>query len=469
MDDALFGDELYTLVFVDRDSLTQALGHPRDLEGTPPLWYFLSWASHFLADPNWSIRLPPLVFGVATVPVVWALGERVAGARAGLLAAGLLAISPFHVYYSTEARVYAVSMFFVALALVALLVARPGERRWWVVLAVAIAGAAYSHYTALLPIAAGLAWAFFARAEARRPLVLATVAAAAAYLPWLPFVSARGAPDAIAALTDLSVGSVGREVVKLLPGQPYRPIGAVPGEVPLVILAGALLLAAALAVRGVGRPLGPGLRRAAAGPAGLVAAAAVAGPLGVGLYSVFVDEIFTGRNVSGSLPAIVVGISALLLAAARRLPRPAGAALLGLPVAAVVAGCVQGYGDDSRRPAWNDAAASVEELARPGDAVVNVVLPPESILLGNDLRMLTLTTHLDPAVPVRAAPFEDRAIAAAAGDAGRAVVVIRGLPELPAPPPPALGGGFRVVESRTHPGLAPIAVYAYERGNPAGP
>ncbi len=55
---------------------------------------------------EFSLRFLPAVMGVLAVPLIAQMGRVIAGSQAGLLAAALLVISPFHVWYSQEARMY---------------------------------------------------------------------------------------------------------------------------------------------------------------------------------------------------------------------------------------------------------------------------------------------------------------------------------------------------------------------------
>ncbi|MDH5550968.1 MAG: glycosyltransferase family 39 protein, partial [Gemmatimonadota bacterium] len=52
------------------------------------------------------MRLLPAVFGIVAVPLMFLLGKRLFGARAGLLAATLVAFSPWHIYWSQYGRYY---------------------------------------------------------------------------------------------------------------------------------------------------------------------------------------------------------------------------------------------------------------------------------------------------------------------------------------------------------------------------
>ena len=59
------------------------------------------------------------------MPVAWAIGRELAGRRAALVAAALVAVNPLFVWYSQEARAYAL---FVLMAAVAMLCFLRAER-----------------------------------------------------------------------------------------------------------------------------------------------------------------------------------------------------------------------------------------------------------------------------------------------------------------------------------------------------
>ena len=74
----------------------------------PPL--FVSWM-HFwngwFGDGAVTMRAPALLSGLLSVPLIWWVGSRLVGSRAACVAAALLALSPVHVWYCAEARLYA--------------------------------------------------------------------------------------------------------------------------------------------------------------------------------------------------------------------------------------------------------------------------------------------------------------------------------------------------------------------------
>ncbi|MBO0343721.1 glycosyltransferase family 39 protein [Roseibium sp. CAU 1637] len=85
----------------------------------PPLHNLILWLFiHLFGDSERILRLPSLLAGVLAIWLLYRLGEEIAGSATGMCAAALLAISPFHVWYSGEARMYAL---FCALGLAVML------------------------------------------------------------------------------------------------------------------------------------------------------------------------------------------------------------------------------------------------------------------------------------------------------------------------------------------------------------
>jgi len=72
----------------------------------PPAAFYLTALSLLAIGPNeLAARLPELAAGVASVALAYALGRRLYGPAVGLLAAGLLALSPFAILFSITAFV----------------------------------------------------------------------------------------------------------------------------------------------------------------------------------------------------------------------------------------------------------------------------------------------------------------------------------------------------------------------------
>ncbi len=90
-------------------------------DGAPPLYYVLLhyWMVLF-GTSDLTVRSLAGVFGVATLPVAWACGKRIGGRTVAWGALLLLAVSPFAVYYDTEARMYSLVVLLTGLGFLSL-------------------------------------------------------------------------------------------------------------------------------------------------------------------------------------------------------------------------------------------------------------------------------------------------------------------------------------------------------------
>ena len=153
-------------------------------ENTPPLWYVLAWAdSRVLGIGEVALRLPSALAGIATVPVAWAIGRELAGRRTAIVCAALVAVNPLFVWYSQEARSYALFVLTAALAILCFLrVLREPTRRRMALFALTGSLALLTHYFAVF-LLIGMALWLLAERRTRRPgclrsRVLALVGAA---------------------------------------------------------------------------------------------------------------------------------------------------------------------------------------------------------------------------------------------------------------------------------------------------
>jgi mannosyltransferase len=156
-------DEAFTPVHVLRAGLGATLHNVVHTENTPPLWYVLEWGfSRVLGTGVVALRLLSALAGIATVAVAWAIGRELAGRRAAIVTATLVAVNPLFVWYSQEARAYALFVFTASLALLCFLRAlrKPTNRRL-AEFALAASLALLTHYFAvflLTPMALWLLW-----------------------------------------------------------------------------------------------------------------------------------------------------------------------------------------------------------------------------------------------------------------------------------------------------------------------
>jgi uncharacterized membrane protein len=137
-----------------------------------PLDYLLSHFWILLGRQDDWVRLPAVVFGTLTLPLAYQLGRTLLGKNEGLLLMLLLAVSPFHVHYSQEARPYTLVVLGVILAGYALWRFRTtGRPRFLVMLPIGVLIFALAHLFALAIFGPFLLWAaadFIWGAERRR-------------------------------------------------------------------------------------------------------------------------------------------------------------------------------------------------------------------------------------------------------------------------------------------------------------
>ncbi len=195
---SLWYDEAFTPIHVLHPGLGATLHAVVHTENTPPLWYVLEWAiTRVLGTGAVALRLLSALAGIATVPVAWAIGRELSGRRAALACAGFVAFNPLLVWYSQEARAYALFVLLSALAMLCFLRAvrepAPTGRRWAALAAFAASGslALLTHYFAVFLLAPMVLWLAFDR-DRRRAALPAIVVLAIVGLALLPLVSAQG-------------------------------------------------------------------------------------------------------------------------------------------------------------------------------------------------------------------------------------------------------------------------------------
>jgi 4-amino-4-deoxy-L-arabinose transferase-like glycosyltransferase len=286
-------------------------------ESTPPLYYLLAWLwSHPFGVHEVGLRSLSALFGTATVPVAYLAGRELIGRCVGLAVAAIVAVDPMLIWYSQDARAYALLVLLSAAAFLFFLRARrSGATRdlaWWAGLsALALA----SHYYAAFPLAIEAGWLLATARPLRRPLAAcgAVALAGLALAPIALHQAQSKSNDWIASFgligrlresgiaffasetgllrhAAIPIALYGAAVLLLvLRGGPAEKRGA---AVSLAVGGGAVLLAIALAALGQDYVLDRNLLPALI-PLAMVAAAGIAAPragllgLGVGALLVF--------------------------------------------------------------------------------------------------------------------------------------------------------------------------------------
>lgn len=363
---SLWIDEAFGLKFIGSDRGFLAL----ILEDVhPPLYYALlvGWLSVF-GTTEWTIRSLSVLFAVATVPVVVAIGRRLGDDRRALLGGLLFAVFPLHLQYGSEGRMYALLVFAAALVMLGALefaraIADLSRARRGAL--ISIAGSVVAIFSqvmgALLPASAALfmalAWWFGGRP---RVGVLAFLAAhlvfAAALALWVPLVAvllSNAANHAHWWFPNPSLRHVA-EVFGVLLGQKVNvTLGLAGGSVAACVVAGMALL-------GIWS-----MRRDRVGLAFLGCFLVL--PFVVTLAaSVLVRPVFILRvHLWALIPLAIVLAHAVFATTSLRLRTVSAATLAGILLTGVY-----GHHFVWKRPDWRTTLAVVQREAGPGDLVL---------------------------------------------------------------------------------------------------
>jgi uncharacterized membrane protein len=139
----------------------------------PPLHHAVLWATvRLLGTGELAVRLPSIVAGTLLIPALYGAGRDLYDRRVGLVAATFGTVAPIAIWYSQEARMYAMFMLFSLIAVWAQVrVLRRGRPGAWAVYSIATAAMIWTQYFALLQVIiqqATFAISFWRRRRGRR-------------------------------------------------------------------------------------------------------------------------------------------------------------------------------------------------------------------------------------------------------------------------------------------------------------
>ena len=107
--ESLWIDEIYGSILPAKQSIAYLL-NPNVNIPVNTYQIILHYWMQIFGQSEFSIRFPALIFGVLSIFMIYKLGKVLFNQEIGLLSALILAISPFHIHYSQEARPYSLLM-----------------------------------------------------------------------------------------------------------------------------------------------------------------------------------------------------------------------------------------------------------------------------------------------------------------------------------------------------------------------
>jgi uncharacterized membrane protein len=347
----------------------------------PPLTYSILWlVSHTVGSTQTDLRLPSVLFGTLTIPMLYLAGRALFHERVGVLAAAFGTVGAMAVWYSQEARMYGLFMLLATVTILAQCrILQTDKRRYWVIWTMASVAMVWNQWFATLAVGAEIlffAWIFFTdrrRKPWRRParhLGTAVLGIVVTCAPLLPLLYTQYKNNNANGLGFSSHGSAGtaagftpygifNNLVWALFG--YHSNGVVAGLVaiwPLGILGVLLVLGRSRAKSRANRQL---LTLAFRPMTILFVASSQVAPS---------RSLFEVRYFIEAVPALyllLAGAAWTLTPSARARRLFSAVVLIGLAVGLVMQ---QTDGDNPRLYGYNAAFTQISSVARPGAEIL---------------------------------------------------------------------------------------------------
>ena len=146
-------DEAWTLYFINLPF--DRLWHLLQTEEPKPPFYYLTtfqWIS-LVGQGEFALRFFSVIFGTLAIPLTYRLGKALGDSRLGLITALLIAIAPYQIWHSQDARMYSI---FTAASIMSMWgfvnLWKRGGWRWWLIYVIGTEWAIMTHYHALIII-----------------------------------------------------------------------------------------------------------------------------------------------------------------------------------------------------------------------------------------------------------------------------------------------------------------------------
>ncbi|MBI5960977.1 MAG: glycosyltransferase family 39 protein [Chloroflexi bacterium] len=348
--------ELYAQASWDR-FFTQVL----EIGNHTPLYFILM--RFFPTDNEFWLRLPSVMLGVIGVALLIYCSVRLyADERLALLAGGLLAFNPYHIWLSRTARPYPLLFVFSLLASYYFLLLLRGERtrKNWIAFTLCSMIAYVTHYFAVgLPLAQYVLFAFILRGNRgffRRWLWAQVIAG----IPLLIWIIALLQQDQVA----FGIGWIPRPRVTAIPVTLWNMLLGYDGSFPWYLPVG--LAAAAV---GLGYGIMLAVRERKKDRQNFYWFWLLVAPLSLGFVVSIIRPLYVDRYFTVFLPSVILlaahGWNHLPLRLYWR---------IGLAVVVMVVGSVSVVTtlerEDDEKEDWRSAAAFIESEQQPEDALL---------------------------------------------------------------------------------------------------
>lgn len=184
-------DEAYTVHLVRLPFGAMLREIPRS-ESTPPLYYVVAWTwTHVFGSGELPLRSLSALAGTATVFVSSLIAGRLAGRRAAVVAGALVAMSPLMVWFSQEARAYALASLLAALSVFCVIAYADTDRVAWLRgWAACAALGVLTHYFVVFVVLPAVIWLSWSQ-RGRRAVRIAVAVVVAVMIALIPLALAQ--------------------------------------------------------------------------------------------------------------------------------------------------------------------------------------------------------------------------------------------------------------------------------------
>jgi len=193
---SLWLDETYS-VMMSNDLHTIWAEQTKD--SSPPLYYSMLhfWIFCF-GKSEVSLRLLSALFGILLIPLVFVAGTNIFSRKTGFFASLFAALSPYHIYYSQEAKVYSLlALLSLASFLMLYLSIRENRIIFWVAYVLSTIFCLYTHNYGILLLIAEFFFCIFYHPKAKALLntIISFICIFIAFLPRIPILSIQAIID----------------------------------------------------------------------------------------------------------------------------------------------------------------------------------------------------------------------------------------------------------------------------------
>jgi mannosyltransferase len=344
--------------------------------GNMAFYYSLLRGWQHLGDSEFCLRSLSALFGIAAIPAIYALGNRFLSRKAGLIAAGLLAVHSFHIQYSQEVRSYSFLALLLILSAYAFLAAiqNPGRTSLWALYVLLSTLAIYTQVFAVFVLASQ--WLVLTPHRIKKVGFLKLLSTGAVIgilaVPMAAVIVLHG-KDQVATWSDFYHRPGLADISEVL----QRIVGAKAGDVstsvPGVILSALYLFACVFALRSLFRPAPGHTVDPETNPSIALLAWWLIFPIVAMFCFSFLEPIFYPRYLLMCTPAAVLLAAEGLVAVGRLSPRARwiSSVVVILMVVLELSGTwefyrsFESYGND-----WRGVTRYILSKQEPEDAVI---------------------------------------------------------------------------------------------------